>query len=145
VPILLGIFLITARVPGAERLYGIVAAVVVLPVVVQGSLVPAAARLLHVQMRAVEPEPWALGVRLRDEPAGVQEITIRPGSPADGATIDELAALPEDAWVSFVVRAGRLVPISGDTRLQAGDDVLVLADPGLHDQVIRAFEGPALR
>jgi len=142
VPILLGIFLVTAHVPGAERLYGIIAVVVVFSVVVQGSLVPAAARLLRVQMRAVEPEPWALGVRLRDEPAGVQQVTIRPGSPADGATIDQLAGLPGDAWVSFVVRDGQLVPITGNTRLRAGDDVLVLANPDLRDQVTRAFEEP---
>ena len=143
VPILLGSFLLAAHVPGAERLYGIVIVVVVFSVVVQGSLVPAAARLLHVQMRAVEPQPWALGVRLRDEPDGVHRLTIKPGSPADGATIDDLAGLPGDAWVSFVVRDGQLVPITGDTTLRPGDDVLVLADPALHEQLITAFEGPA--
>jgi hypothetical protein len=37
------------------------------------------------------------------------------------------------------------VPITGDSRLQAGDDVLVLADANLHDQLIAAFEGPAAR
>ena len=142
VPILLGSFLLAAHVPGAERLYGIVIVVVVFSVVVQGSLVPAAARLLHVQMRAVEPQPWALGVRLRDEPEGVHQLTIKPGSPADGATIDDLAGLPGDAWVSFVVRDGQLVPITGDTTLRPGDDVLVLADAALHEQLITAFEGP---
>jgi cell volume regulation protein A len=143
VPILLGTFLLTARVPGAGRLYGIVVVVVVFSVVVQGSLTPAVARLLRVQMRAVEPQPWALGVRLQDEPSGVHRLTIKTGSPADGRTIDQLAALPGDAWVSFVVRDGQLVPIKGDTRLRAGDDVLVLADPGLRDQLITAFEGPS--
>ena len=145
VPILLGTFLLAAHVPAAQRLYGIVAVVVVFSVVVQGSLVPAAARLLRVQMRAVEPEPWALGVRLRDEPTGVHQLTIRPGSPADGATIDELAGLPGDAWVSFVVRDGQLVPITGDTRLRPGDDVLVLAESDLREKLITAFEGPAPR
>ena len=143
VPILLGSFLLAAHVPGAQRLYGIIIVVVVFSVVVQGSLVPAAARLLHVQMRAVEPQPWALGVRLRDEPDGVHQLTIKPGSPADGRTINDLAGLPGDAWVSFVVRDGQLVPITGDTALRPGDDVLVLADAALHKQLITAFEGPA--
>jgi cell volume regulation protein A len=142
VPILLGIFLVAARVPDAQRLYGIVAVVVVFSVVVQGSLVPAAARLLHVPMRPVEPEPWALGVRLRDEPSGVHRLTIRAGSPADGRTIGDLAGLPGEAWVSFVVRDGQLVAIRPGTRLRAGDDVLVLASPGLHEKLARAFEGP---
>ena len=141
VPILLGSFLLAAHVPGAERLYGIVAVVVVFSVVVQGSLTPAAARLLRVPMRVLEPEPWALGVRLRDEPGGVHRFTIKPGSPADGRTIDDLADLPGDAWVSFIVRDGQLVPIKGDTRLQAADDVLVLAPPDLRDKLTTAFEG----
>src|ERR1022692_2603249 len=145
VPILLGTFLFSAHVPGADRLYGIVAVVVVFSVVVQGSLTPAAARLLHVQMRVVDPEPWALGVRLQGEPSGVHRLTIKAGSPADGCTIDELAGFPGDAWVSFVVRDGHLVPINGDSTLQAGDDVLVLADADLHEQLIAAFEGPAAR
>jgi cell volume regulation protein A len=145
VPILLGSFLLAARVPGAERLYGIVVVVVVFSVVVQGSLLPTAARLLHVRMRVVEPEPWALGVRLRDEPAGVHRLMIKAGSPADGRTVDDLGGFPGDAWVSFVVRDGQLVPIRGDTRLRAGDDVLVLAHPGLRERLITAFEGPSAR
>jgi cell volume regulation protein A len=144
VPILLGSFLLAAHVPGADRLYGIVAVVVVFSVVLQGSLTPAAARLLHVPMRAVEPKPWALGVRLRDEPSGVHRLTIKPGSPADGRTIDELADLPGDAWISFIVRGGQLVPITGDTKLQAADDVLVLAPPDVHEKLTAAFgRGPA--
>jgi potassium/hydrogen antiporter len=144
VPILLGSFLLAAHVPGAERLYGIVAVVVVFSVVVQGGLTPAAARLLHVPMRVVEPEPWALGVRLRGEPSGVHRLTIKPGSAADGAAIDDLAGLPGDAWVSFIVRDGQLVPITGETRLQAADDVLILAPPDLRDKLTAAFEkGPA--
>jgi len=145
VPTLLGSFLLTARVPEADRLCGIVAVVVVFSVVVQGSLAPAVARLLRVQMRAIEPEPWALGVRLRDEPAGVHRLTIRAGSPADGRTIDALADLPGEAWVRFVVRDGQRPPIGADTRLRPGDDVLVLADPGLHEKLITAFEGPPAR
>jgi potassium/hydrogen antiporter len=141
VPILLGSFLLAAHVPGAERLYGIVAVVVVFSVVVQGSLTPAAARVLRVPMRVVEPEPWALGVRLRDEPSGVHRFTIKPGSAADGRTIEDLADLPGDAWVSFIVRDGQLVPIKGDTRLRAADDVLVLAPPDLREKLTAAFEG----
>ena len=141
VPILLGSFLLAAHVPDARRLYGIVAVVVVFSVVVQGSLTPAAARLLRVPMRTIEPEPWALGVRLRDEPSGVHHLTIRADSPADGATISDLADLPGDAWVSFVVRDGQLVPIKPDTMLRRGDEVLVLAEPGLHDKLATAFEG----
>ena len=142
VPILLGSFLLAAHVPGAERLYGIVAVVVVFSVVVQGSLTPAAARLLHVPMRSVEPEPWALGVRLRDEPSGVHRLTITPRLTCRRPHhSDDLAGLPGDAWISFIVRDGQLVPNKGDTRLQAGDDVLILAPSELHNDLATVFEG----
>ena len=143
VPILLGIFLLEAHIPDAQRLYGIIAVVVVFSVVVQGSLIPAAARLLRVQMRSVEPQPWALGIRLRDEPSGVHHLTIKAGSAADGRTVGEITGLPGDAWVSFVVRDGQLAPITEEMRLRPGDEVLVLADPGLHRKLTAAFEGHA--
>jgi cell volume regulation protein A len=142
VPILLGSSLLAAGVPGAHRLYGIVAVTVVFSVVVQGGLVPAAARLLRVPMRPVEPEPWALGVRLRDEPSGVHHLTVTAGSPADGRTVDELVALPGGAWVSFIVRDGQLVPLTAGTRLRPGDEVLVQAAPDLRHKLARAFTQP---
>lgn len=143
VPILLGSFLLSEAVADADRLYGIVIVVVVLSVVVQGSLVPTAARLLHVPMRMVEPEPWSLGVRLRDEPNGVHRLTVAPGSAADGAKIADLTVLPEGAWVSFVVRHGQLVPVSADTVLEAADEALVLGDSSLDSALRAVFEGTA--
>jgi hypothetical protein len=141
VPILLGIFLLEARLPDAGRLYGIIAVVVVFSVVVQGSLIPSAARLLRVQMRSVEPQPWALGIRLHDEPSGVHHLTVKAGAAADGRAVGEITGLPGDAWVSFVVRDGQLAPIAGNLRLRPGDEVLVLADPGMHEKLATAFEG----
>jgi potassium/hydrogen antiporter len=79
-------------------------------------------------MRTVEPEPWSLGVRFRHEPRGLRRYLVRAGSPADGGTIGELD-LGEDAWISLVIRHGQLVPVQGATRLQAGDEVVVLTDP----------------
>ena len=147
VPILLGSLLLAAHVPQAERLYGIVVVVVAFSVVVQGSLVPAVARLLRLPMRTIEPEPWALGVRLAEEPEGVQRLTVASGSTADGRTVAELAGLPGDvwlrSWISFVVRNRQLIAVRGDTTLRAGDEVLVLADPDLHAVLVRAFEQPA--
>ena len=78
-------------------------------------------------------------MRLRDEPSGVHRLTVQAGSPADGRTIDDLAGLPGDAWVSFVVRDGQLVPLTSDTSLRADDDVLVLADSGPRRRLAAAF------
>jgi len=139
VPILLGTLLLAAQVPDAERLYGIVIVVVAFSVLTQGSLVPGVAHLLRLPMRMVEPEPWALGVRLRDQPEGVHRFTVRAGSRADGRTIDEVGDLVGDMWLSMVVRDGQLVPVRPDTSLQAADEVVILADPELHEDLASVF------
>ena len=143
VPLLLGSFILSEHIADAERLYGMVVIVVVLSVVCQGSLVPTVARLLRVPMREVEPEPWSLGVRLRDEPNGVHRLTVARGSAADGSRISDLTVLPEGVWVSFVVRRGQLVPVSAETVLEAADEALVLGDPSVGSELRAVFEGSA--
>src|SRR3954447_23297548 len=90
-------------------------------------------------MRTVEPEPWALGVRLRDEPGGAHRLHGEPGSVADGVTINELAERLGDVWVSIVVRRSAPLPARGTTTLAAGDDVVVLGDPDARDNLAAAF------
>lgn len=141
VPLLLGELMLAAHVDDATRLYGIVAIVVIFSVLVQGSLTPVAATRLRVPMRPVEPEPWALGVRLRDEPRGVHRFTVRDGAPADGRRIADLEELPEDSWISFIVRDSGLVVIGGNTELRTGDDVLVLGDEERAEELKKVFEG----
>jgi potassium/hydrogen antiporter len=126
VPILLGTYLLTGGVDDASRLYAVIFVVVLVSVAVQGGLVPTFARLLRVPMRVVEPEPWALGMRFRDEPEGLHRYVVRRGSQADGAAVGDLP-LGEDIWISMISRDGRLVHVRGDTVLQVGDEVLALA------------------
>ena len=142
VPILLASYLLAANVEQSARLYGIVLIVVAFSVIVQAGLVHMAARLLHLPMRTVNTEPWALGVRLRDEPKGVDRFTVGAGSPADGRTIEELADLPGDLWVSFVIRDQQLLTVRPDTTLLAGDDVLVITEPSDHSQLVTIFATP---
>lgn len=54
----------------------------------------------------------------------------------------ELAALPNDAWASFIVRDRHRVEVGDDARLQAGDEVLVLADSARHADLISGFPAP---
>jgi cell volume regulation protein A len=139
VPILLGIFIIDAGVSDAARIYAIVFVVVLVSVVTQGGLAPTAARVFGVPMRVVEPEPWALGMRFRDEPDGLHRLVVGPGSVADGTAIADLD-IGEYAWISMVSRAGHLVQVRGHTTLKAGDEVLALADTGT--DLGRVFDGP---
>jgi potassium/hydrogen antiporter len=141
VPLLLGELMLAAHVDQADRLYGIVVVVVVFSVLVQGTLTPAVAHLLHVPMLPIEPEPWALGVRLHDEPSGVHRFTVTAGAPADGRAIGDLDELPEQAWISFVVRDQNLVQVGSHTELHAGDEVLVLSDQDSAEALRGVFEG----
>ena len=127
VPILLGTYVVAEGANDAGEVYQIIFVAVLVSVVVQGGLVPSAARVLGVPTRVVEPEPWALGMRFRTEPEGLHRYVVARGSRADGCT---LAALDvgESFWVSMVSRGGRLVQVRGDTVLQAGDEVLALAE-----------------
>jgi potassium/hydrogen antiporter len=145
VPILLGEFLRAAQVPEAERLYGIVVVVVVFSVLAQGSLVPAVVRLLRLPSQRVDIEPWTLGVRLREEPNGVHRLRVATGSPADGRTIADVADRVGDMWVSIVVRDAQVVTVRDTTPFRAGDDVVVLADPDLHQRLVREFQTAAAK
>ena len=127
VPILLGMFILDADIPGGERVYAIIFVVVLVSVVLQGGLVPVLARPLRVPMRAVEPEPWASGLRFRDRPEGLREFVVQAASVADGATVDSLD-LGEHGWVSLIRRDGKLVQVRASTRLVAGDVVLAFGD-----------------
>ncbi|ORV61576.1 hypothetical protein AWC03_09575 [Mycobacterium europaeum] len=142
VPILLGELLRAAHVPNAERLYGIVVVVVIFSVLVQGSSVPGVANLLRLPMRTVETQPWEIGVRLADEPEGVHRLSVAKGSAAEGCTVEGLSDRVGDIWVSIVVRTTGLVPVRGNTELEAGDEVVVLAEPELHDTLVELFGPP---
>lgn len=128
VPILLGTYILGSGERNASELYEVVVVVVAFSVVIQGGLVPSVAERAGVPMRIVDPEPWALGMRFRDRPSGLQRFLVTQGAPADGTPISELQ-LGEDAWISMISRRGAMVAIRGRTVLEAGDEVLVLTDP----------------
>lgn len=61
------------------------------------------------------------------------------GSGAEVATIEELSEHAGDIWVSIVVRTSGLVPVRADTELQAGDEVVILAEPELGEELNDLF------
>jgi cell volume regulation protein A len=140
VPILLGTMIIESGTAGAARAYEIIFVIVGFSVTMQGGLVPALAHRLRIPLRTVEPEPWSLGVRFATEPEGMHRYRVVPGAPADGAPVSELPC-GENAWVSLIIRNGSLAPVNANTTLQAGDDVLVLADPDDAEALGELFTG----
>jgi cell volume regulation protein A len=127
VPILLGAFIVQAGVKDAPRIYEIIFMVVAFSVIVQGGAIPGLARRLKIPLRTIEPEPWSLGIRFQEEPADLHHFVITAEAAAANAAVGSLP-LPEDAWISFIIRDGRLVPAHADTMIQPNDEVVVLAD-----------------
>ena len=138
VPILLGAFAILGGVDGADNVYGLVFVVVLLSVLGQGTLVPSVARRLGIPMHDQALRPWQLSVGLSEKPHGVHEFSVTTDATADGQTIADLQLQPGD-WVSLIVRDGRPLSPEDPTRLAAGDQVFVLADPTRHEPLARLF------
>jgi potassium/hydrogen antiporter len=100
------------------------------------------ARRLGVPMQSVRPEPWAVGVRLQAEPDSAHQVRVAAGSTADGLTVEEVAELASDIWISIVVRDGQLLPVHGDTRLRADDMLTLLIDGDSREDVRKIFTRP---
>ena len=72
--------------------------------------------------------------------AHLVEVTLADDSPAAGITLVDLG-VPRDATVVAVVRDDRLIVPRGDTRLAAGDEVLVLVTADAEDVVQQLLVG----
>jgi cell volume regulation protein A len=140
VPILLGTFVLMAGVAEAERIYNIVFVVVAFSVVVQGSSIPFVARRLGVPMRQVEPEPWDVSIRLRDEPHDMRRFVVRPGARVVGQAIRDLP-LSDETWISMVVHDGEARQARGSYRFEPGDEVHAIASGRDEPALRRLFEG----
>lgn len=146
VPLLLGTTLLAAHVPDPTRLYSIVVDVVVLSVLVQGSLAPAVAGWLRLPVRVAQPQPWAFGVRLADEPTNILRVTVGTNSAAVGQSVRKLgdgASEPAELWVHLIVRDGKLLATRSDTTLEAGDELVMSVDPAAHRRLESHIAGPS--
>ena len=67
-------------------------------------------------------------LELKKENLEIVEVEIEAGAPAAGKRVDELAL--EDARLISVLRGGKAEIAVGSTKLQAGDQVLAILEPG---------------
>ena len=142
VPILLAAFALLAGIDDGQRIYEIVFVVVAFSVIVQGSSIPYVAAKLRIRMRRLEQEPWNISIGLRKEPGGVWRFVVARGSRAEDRLIRDLP-IGEHAWIILVVRRGEAVRAGGSTRLEAGDEILVLVDERDAAPLRRLFERSA--
>ena len=128
VPILLGTYILSGGSTSDLFAYDLIFVVVLFSVLVQGGLVPTVAARCRVQMDDITPQPFAVGLRVRDEPQIARRYRLDAGAPADGQTVRALHRA-YDLWISVVVRDGKPLRVDADTVLRPGDDVLILTEP----------------
>jgi trk system potassium uptake protein TrkA len=98
-------------------------------------------------LRLIEHEVPQYGlVRLLDlkqEHLEIIELEVDDGSPADGAKVKDLG-LPDGSLVISILRGGGGFVPTGESVVEAGDEVLLVLDVGLEDIVAERFsnQGP---
>ncbi len=96
-------------------------------------------------LRLIEHEVPSYGLvhllDLRDEQLEIIEIEVAAGSPADGRAVADVD-LPEGVLIISVLRENSGFVPKGETVINAGDEVLLVLDPGLEDSITAQFAGP---
>ncbi len=99
-------------------------------------------------LRLIEHEVPQYGlVHLLDLPAErleIIEIEVTPDAPAASKQVSEIA-IPEGSLIISVLRSGEGFVPKPDTVIEAGDEVLLVLDPGLEDSITAQFSAAASR
>lgn len=143
VPIILATFPLVAGVPQADLFFNVVFFIVLTSVALQGSTIPLAARwlgLTEADAREAARGPEAPPAqRLTDRLA---EVRIAEGARAAGRRIVDLG-LPRDCLIVAILRQQETIVPGGGTVLEAGDSVVLLAEPSALPQVRSILSAPA--
>jgi trk system potassium uptake protein TrkA len=73
-------------------------------------------------------------LELRKENLEIVEVQIDKNAPCAGKSLDKLR-LPEGALVISVLRNGQAESVNGNTKLEPGDQVLAILQPGKEDEL----------
>jgi trk system potassium uptake protein TrkA len=93
-------------------------------------------------LRLIEHEVPSYGLvhllDLRDEQLEIIEVEVGSGAPAAGRTVADVE-LPDGSLIISVLRNGRGFVPNSETVIDAGDEVLLVLDPGLEDRITAQF------
>ncbi len=139
-PIVLGTFPLLAGIEKSDSIFHLVFFIVILSVLLQGTLVVRVAKWLGVYDASVQPQsPMNFMLSDGDISNGLFEVTIPEGSAVVGKQILDLH-LPEESLMMLIGRTGGMVVPRGDTIIQVGDKVLILANKPMQEQVRQKLE-----
>jgi potassium/hydrogen antiporter len=136
VPIVLALIPLTEDVPGARLLVNAVFVLVIVLTLLQGATLPMTARWLRLDEPAEAKEVEVDSATLDELDADLLQVRIPRGSRLHGVYLAELR-LPVGATVSLLVRDGAGFTPTSTTRLQVGDQLLVVSTAAVRDQAER--------
>src|SRR6478609_761505 len=143
VPIVFATYPLLAKVPYADLIFNLVFFMSVSSVLLQGTLLSYVAKWLHVDVPEKLKRKFPLDIELKDNSKSeLVELDIPINSPAINKTIMQLG-LPKTALIVLIHRDGKYLTANGDTILQGGDHLLIMADTKLTvDKIYERFEIP---
>ncbi|HWH10105.1 MAG TPA: TrkA family potassium uptake protein [Solirubrobacteraceae bacterium] len=93
-------------------------------------------------LRLIEHEVPRYGLvhllALEEERLEIIELEVFPSAPADGRRVADVH-LPEGSLIISVLRDGKGFVPTGETVIEAGDEILLVLDPGLEDAITPFF------
>jgi potassium/hydrogen antiporter len=127
-PILLATFPYLAGTPQADLIFNVVFFVVLASVLLQGTLIPAVAKLLRVDEPMVPRPAYPIEYNGQASQSSVFcELEVVPDTMAAGRAIVSLR-LPPELLVLLIARGAEFLIPAGGSILQAGDRLLVLSE-----------------
>jgi cell volume regulation protein A len=144
VPIVLATIPLSEAVPGAEGLFDAVFVLVVVFTLVQLATLAPVAHRLGVTAPGEATELLVDTAPLERMRADLLQVEVPPGSRMAGVHIDELR-LPVGAAVTLVLRDGVGFVPGLDTRLRAGDSMLIVATAEVRDDAERRLRAVSRR
>lgn len=128
VPIILATFPLLAGLPVAPMLFNVVFFIVLTSVLLQGTTIPLMTRLLRLEAPLPRRKQYPLEfVPVTRTTSDLIELELPPGSPATDRRIVDLN-LPKASLIVLIARGNDFLAPRGDTLLQKGDALLVLAE-----------------
>jgi cell volume regulation protein A len=128
VPIVFATYPMLAGVGYANTIFDLVFFISVLSVLLQGTTLGIMAKWLHVSVPEKLRRKFPLDIELSDDfKSELIEFDIAENSPSVGKAVVELN-LPKSALIVMIYRQGKYLTASGDTVIEAGDHLLVMAD-----------------
>lgn len=125
VPIVLALVPLTFGQAHSGELVAVIVVVVIIYTLLQGTTLPAVARLLGVVDTGAAQEMQIDVSALEDMGAHVLQVTVPDDSRLRGVHLSDLR-LPVGTTIALVVRSGLPVPIGPEVRLEAGDHMLIV-------------------